>query len=80
MALVHYRVSERGQMALPAETRRRWGIADGGAVEIADLGTVLVVVPAGRGGLRSMLSEALEDAGGYRSLARRIADSEPDLA
>jgi bifunctional DNA-binding transcriptional regulator/antitoxin component of YhaV-PrlF toxin-antitoxin module len=67
-------------MALPAETRRRWGIAGGGAVEIADLGTVLVVVPAGRGGLRSMLSEALEDAGGYRSLARRVADSEPDLA
>lgn len=80
MALAHYRVSERGQMALPAETRRRWGIADGGAVEIADLGTVLVVVPAGRGGLRAMLSEALEDAGGYQSLARRVAASEPDLA
>ncbi len=67
-------------MALPAETRHRWGIADGGAVEIADLGAVLVVVPAGRGGLRAMLSEALEDAGGYRSLARRVAASEPDLA
>lgn len=80
MALAHYRVSERGQMALPAETRRRWGIADGGAVEIADLGAVLVVVPAGRGGLRAMLSEALEDAGGYQSLARRVAASEPDLA
>lgn len=80
MALAHYRVSERGQMALPAETRRRWGIAEGGAVEIADLGAVLVVVPAGRGGLRAMLSEALKDAGGYQSLARRVAASEPDLA
>ena len=80
MSLAHFRVSERGQMALPAEARRRWGIAGGGAVEIADLGAALVVVPAGRGGLRSMLSEALEDAGGYRTLARRVAASEPDLA
>ncbi|WP_420445369.1 AbrB/MazE/SpoVT family DNA-binding domain-containing protein [Candidatus Poriferisodalis sp.] len=80
MAVAHYRVSERGQMALPAEARRRWGIAAGGAVEIADLGAAVVVVPANRGGLRSMLSEALEDAGGYRSLARRVAASEPDLA
>lgn len=80
MAVAHYRVSERGQMALPAETRRRWGIADGGAVEIADLGAAVVVVPAGRGGLRSMLSEALDEAGGYQSLVRRVAASEPDLA
>ncbi|WP_419554638.1 AbrB/MazE/SpoVT family DNA-binding domain-containing protein [Candidatus Poriferisodalis sp.] len=80
MAVAHYRVSERGQMALPAETRRRWGIAAGGAVEIADLGAAVVVVPAGRGGLRSMLGEALEEAGGYQSLARRVAASEPDLA
>ena len=67
-------------MALPAETRRRWGISSGGSVEIADLGAAVVVVPAGRGGLRSMLSEALEDAGGYQSLAHRVAASEPDLA
>jgi len=80
MAIAQYRVSERGQMALPAETRRRWGISSGGSVEIADLGAAVVVVPAGRGGLRSMLSEALEDAGGYQSLAHRVAASEPDLA
>ncbi|WP_420437959.1 AbrB/MazE/SpoVT family DNA-binding domain-containing protein [Candidatus Poriferisodalis sp.] len=80
MAVAHYRVSERGQMALPAETRRRWGIAAGGAVEIADLGAAVVVVPAGRGGLQSMLGEALEESGGYESLARRVAASEPDLA
>ncbi len=67
-------------MALPAETRRRWGIAAGGAVEIADLGAAVVVVPAGRGGLQSMLGEALEESGGYESLARRVAASEPDLA
>lgn len=80
MAISRYRVSERGQIALPVELRRRWGIADGGTVEVADLGSAVVVAPAGRGGLRSMLSEALGDAGGYQSLARRAAASEPDLA
>lgn len=77
---MRYRVSERGQMALPAETRRRWGIAAGGAVEIVDLGAAMIVVPADRGGLRSMLSEAVEDAGGYATLARRVAADDPDLA
>ena len=67
-------------MALPAEARRRWGIASGGSVEIADLGTAVLVVPAGRGGLQSMLSDAVEDVGGYQSLARRVAADEPDLA
>lgn len=67
-------------MALPAEARRRWGIASGGSVEIADLGTAVLVVPAGRGGLQSMLSDAVEDVGGYLSLARRVAADEPDLA
>ena len=67
-------------MTPPAETRRRWRIADGGTVEIADLGTALVVSPAGRGELRAMLSETLEEAGGYQSLARRVAADEPELA
>ena len=80
MAVGQYQVSERGQIGLPVELRRRWGITDGGTVEVADLGSAVVVAPAGRGGLRSMLSEALKDAGGYQSLARRVAASEPDLA
>lgn len=80
MAIAQRRVSVRGQMALPAEVRRRWGIAAGGTVEVADLGSAIVVAPAGRGGLRSMLREAVEDIGGYQSLARRIAASEADLA
>lgn len=73
-------MGERGRMTPPAETHRRWRIADGGTVEIADLGTALIAVPAGRGALRAMLSEAIEEAGGYQSLARRVAASEPDLA
>ena len=80
MAVTQHRVSANGRLTLPTETRRRWGVAEGGAVEIADLGAALVVVPAGRGGLRAMLSEAIEEAGGYQSLAHRVAASEPDLA
>ena len=79
MTVVSYRVSHRGQMALPAETRRRWNLNDGGTVEIVDLGTALVIVPAGRGGLRSLLRGAIEDAGGYGTLAARATD-DPDLA
>jgi AbrB family looped-hinge helix DNA binding protein len=80
MAVAEFRVSERGQMALPAEARRRWDLADGGAVEITDLGDALIIVPVARGGLRAMLREAVEEAGGYPSLAERAADDDPDLA
>ena len=75
-----FKVSERGQMALPAEARRRWNLTEGGAVEIADLGDALVIVPAGRGGLRALLFEAVEAAGGYGALAAKVAAAEPDLA
>ncbi len=67
-------------MALPAETRRRWNLTDGGAVEVADLGNALVIVPAGRGGLRAIVQAAIDDAGGYESLAAAVADEEPELA
>ncbi len=80
MAISQHRVSAIGRLTLPAKARHRWRIADGGTVEIADLGTALVVLPAGRGGLKAMLSEALEEAGGYQSLARLVAADEPDLA
>lgn len=80
MTVSNYRVSERGQMALPADARRRWGLADGGDVEVADLGDAIVIVPAGRGGLRAMLRAAIADAGGYAVLAAGVAEDEPDLA
>lgn len=80
MGIADYRVSERGQMALPAETRRRWNIADGGTVEVVDLGDALVIVPAGRGGLRSLLGSAIAEAGGYESLAAKVSQEEPELA
>lgn len=79
MTVTTYRVSARGQMALPAETRRRWDLTDGGAVEIADLGDALVIVPAGRGGLRSMIQEAVNEAGGYGALVAAVTAEEPEL-
>ena len=79
MPVRHFRVSERGQMSLPAEARRRWDLTGGGAVEIADLGSALVVVPAGGDGIRSLLRASIDEAGGYRSLAARVATDEPEL-
>jgi AbrB family looped-hinge helix DNA binding protein len=80
MAIREFKVSDRGQMALPAEARRRWNLDGGGVVEIADLGNALLIVPAGRGGLRALLRTAVEDAGGYAQLVAEVADAEPDLA
>ena len=79
VGVAEFRVSDRGQMALPAAARRRWNLSDGGSVEIADLGDALLVVPAGRGGLRALLGDAVEDAGGYAKLAAEAAIGEPDL-
>lgn len=80
MTISTYKVSERGQMALPADARRRWKIADGGTVEVADLGSAVLVVPAGEGGLRGMLSSAIAEAGGYDALVDQVITDEPDLA
>jgi AbrB family looped-hinge helix DNA binding protein len=80
MTVANYRVSDRGQMALPAEARRRWNLTDGGAVEVADLGDALIIVPAGRGGLRGLVRAAIDDAGGYALLAAQVAGEDPDLA
>jgi bifunctional DNA-binding transcriptional regulator/antitoxin component of YhaV-PrlF toxin-antitoxin module len=80
MAVAEYRVSGRGQMALPAEARHRWHLNGGGSVEVADLGEALLIVPAGRGGLRGLLRDAIEEAGGYAKLAAEVAADDPDLA
>jgi len=76
---VLFRVSNHGQMALPAAARRRWVLDEGGAVEIADLGDAPVIVPAGRGGLRALLRDSVEEAGGYGRIATEVAADEPDL-
>jgi bifunctional DNA-binding transcriptional regulator/antitoxin component of YhaV-PrlF toxin-antitoxin module len=71
-----YRVSARGQFSLPASARRRWGIEDGGDVEVFDLGTAVVIFPGGPGTARRSLAKAL-DADRYEELLGRIDD--PDL-
>ena len=67
-------------MALPAATRRRWQLDSGGAVEVVDLGDALLIAPASAGGVRALLREAIEDAGGYAQLAAEVAADDPDLA
>lgn len=67
-------------MALPAATRHRWKLTDGGTVDIVDLGEALVIVPAEGGGLRSLVAQAVVQAGGYASLAASVAADDPELA
>jgi hypothetical protein len=67
-------------MALPAEARHRWEMGLGGTVEVADLGDALLIVPAGRGGLRALLRDSIDEAGGYAELAAEVAADEPELA
>lgn len=80
MSVSTFRVSDRGQMALPAEARRRWNLTNGGAVDVADLGAAIVIVPAHRGGLRGLLQNAITEAGGYPALVNAVRATEPDLA
>ncbi|MBF6557161.1 MAG: AbrB/MazE/SpoVT family DNA-binding domain-containing protein [Acidimicrobiales bacterium] len=80
MSTAQFRVSDRGQMALPAEARRRWEMGGGGTVEVADLGDALLIVPSGQGGLRALLEDSILEAGGYGQLAADVAADEPDLA
>ncbi len=53
------KVSERGQMALPAQTWHRWGLDEGGVVGWIDLGDSVVLVP---GGLSTLRDEVLANA------------------
>ena len=53
------KVSERGQMALPAQTRHRWGLEEGGIVGWLDLGDSVLLVP---GGLTELRKQVLADA------------------
>ncbi|HUC35966.1 MAG TPA: AbrB/MazE/SpoVT family DNA-binding domain-containing protein [Acidimicrobiales bacterium] len=68
------KVSERGQMALPAQARHRWGLDDGGSVGWVDLGDAVLLVPGGVDELRKELLAGAdwEDA--------RSGFGDPDLA
>ena len=60
------KVSDRGQMALPAQTRHRWGLESGGVVGWLDLGDSVLLVPGGLDQLRDELLDGA-DWGGARS-------------
>jgi bifunctional DNA-binding transcriptional regulator/antitoxin component of YhaV-PrlF toxin-antitoxin module len=49
------KVSERGQMALPAQARRRWGLDAGGVLGWIDLGDAVLLIPGGVAELREEL-------------------------
>jgi len=72
-----YTVSRRGQLVLPARARRRWGLEDGGKVEVVDLGALVVLVPGGTRAARRLLGTLVTDQV-YGVAAATIDD--PDLA
>ena len=80
MATAEMKVSHRGQMSLPAATRHRWHLSEGGTVHVADLGDALLIVPATDGGLRAALRRAVDEAGGYAVLVADVTADEPELA
>ena len=71
MATTSHQVSARGQMSLPADTRRRWGIEGGGEVDVFDLGSHVVILPAGE--VRKALRAAITPKE-YQRLVEAIDD------
>ena len=54
------RVSERGQMALPAQARHRWGLDGGGSIGWIDLGDAVLLLPDGVDEVRQELLSAAD--------------------
>jgi bifunctional DNA-binding transcriptional regulator/antitoxin component of YhaV-PrlF toxin-antitoxin module len=55
------RISQRGQMSLPAAARHRWGLDQGGEIGYLDVGDAVILVPGGVNDLRRRLLEAVTD-------------------
>jgi hypothetical protein len=55
------RVSQRGQMSLPAGARHRWGLDGGGEVGYLDVGDAVILVPGGVDNLRRRLLDDVTD-------------------
>lgn len=70
-----YRVSASGQLSLPAAVRRRWGLSEGGPVEVLDLGFGVLTLPDG-GSAR--LLDAILSHDDHLDFVRAIEDE--DLA
>lgn len=68
-------VSTSGQMSLPAAARRRWGLTQGGPVDVLDLGFGVLTVPAGSSGA---LLDDLLSSDDHREFVAELDD--PELA
>ena len=68
-------VSKSGQISVPADVRRRWGLTDGGRVTVVDLGDAVVLLPPGA--RQRLLNEALSSEE-HLAFVRSLDD--PDLA
>ena len=71
------RVSQRGQMSLPAAARHRWGLDGGGEVGYLDVGEAIILIPGGVDNLRHRLFEALPEEDWAHT---RDGHGDPDLA
>jgi bifunctional DNA-binding transcriptional regulator/antitoxin component of YhaV-PrlF toxin-antitoxin module len=71
------RVSQRGQMSLPASARHRWGLEEGGQVGYLDIGDAVIFVPGGIKQLRRQLLESVSSEGWDMA---RSGFGDPDLA
>jgi bifunctional DNA-binding transcriptional regulator/antitoxin component of YhaV-PrlF toxin-antitoxin module len=75
MGVQRYVVSSSGQLSLPAEVRRRWGLVDGGPVDVIDLGFGVLTIPHGEG--PALLADLLSQD---QHAAFVAALKDPDLA
>jgi len=64
-------------MSLPAATRRRWGLEDGGSVGYLDIGEAVLLVP---GGVESLRRELLGSVSDQDWEAARDGFGDPELA
>ncbi|MHB8247041.1 MAG: AbrB/MazE/SpoVT family DNA-binding domain-containing protein [Acidimicrobiales bacterium] len=74
--MTNSKVSNRGQLSLPADLRHRWGIAEGGEIGFIDLGDAALVVPGGVRSARQELRRVLQS----RYALGIAAIDDPDLA
>ncbi len=64
-------------MSLPAATRRRWGLEEGGSVGYLDIGDAVLLVP---GGVESLRRELLGSVSDQDWEAARDGFGDPELA
>jgi AbrB family looped-hinge helix DNA binding protein len=74
-ASAEFVVSRSGQMSVPADVRRRWGIAEGGRVTVIDLGDAVVLLPTDT---KQRILDAAWSATDHATFVDSLDD--PDLA